>query len=329
MERREPFDLLPATDRGPRPEKIASSRIARSVHRQTGASECSGANLPSTSWIGPSVKLFAVSMLAAAQTTGLMSHVSSSLNDYNLSLDRSEQRLVLGRSEAEFRNAKIYIAERRAGRWSTPFPISFSDNRYSDSDPWLTPDGRTLFFISDRPSPDRAEGRKDYDIWQSTLVKDRWSEPVRLGSAVNSSSQELGPELHGGVLYFASARRSGAGGLDIYQARSRNGRFEQAELLPGPFNTEASESDFTLADGGRAAMFWRSVGERGMIHIAYREGGRWSEPTPLPPEINIGPFNFTPSFSPDGRKVRYSSTLERPGQDSGLADIYERAIPGR
>jgi hypothetical protein len=76
-------------------------------------------------------------------------------------------------------------------------------------------------------------------------------------------------------------------------------------------------------------MFWRSVGERGIIHIAYRIGADWSEPTPLPAEINAGPFNFTPSFSSDGRKVRYSSTLERPGQPSGLADIYEKALPSR
>jgi hypothetical protein len=275
------------------------------------------------------LKLFAVLMLATAPIAGLMSHVSSPLNDYNLSLDRSEQRLVFGRSEAEFRNARIYAAERRGDRWSTPLPISFSDDRYSDSDPWLTPDGRTLFFISDPPSPNRADRRKDYDIWRSTLVKGRWSAPIRLGAGINSSGQELGPELHGGVLYFASARRSGAGGLDIYQARSNGGGFEQAQLLPGPFNTEASESDFTLGEGGKAAMFWRSVGGRGIIHVAYRDGGGWAEPTALPAEINMGSFNFTPSISSDGKMVRYSSTLNRPGQPSGFADIYEKALPQR
>jgi hypothetical protein len=148
-----------------------------------------------------------------------------------------------------------------------------------------------------------------------------------LGPTVNSTGQELGPELHGGALYFASARRSGAGGLDIYQARTKGKDFEQAELLPGPFNTVASESDFTLSANGEAAMFWRSVGERGIIHVAYRDAGGWTKPTPLPDEINRGAFNFTPSFSSDGRKVRYSSTIERPGQPRGLADIYEQAWP--
>jgi hypothetical protein len=273
--------------------------------------------------------LLAVLLLAAGPTDGLMSQVSSPLNDYNLSLDRDEQRMVFGRSEAEFRNAKIYIAERRDRRWSKPLPISFSDARYSDSDPWLTPDGKTLFFISDRPAPDRAHGRKDYDIWRSTLIGGGWSEPVHLGPSVNSPGQELGPELHDGVLYFSSARRSGVGGLDIYRARSSGDGFEPAELLPGPFNTAASESDFTMSDGGGAAMFWRSIGERGIIHISYNGAGGWSSPLPLSSEINSGPFNFTPSFGANGKSIRFSSTRERTGQPSGLADIYEKALPQR
>ncbi|QIK95915.1 hypothetical protein G7076_05025 [Sphingomonas sp. HDW15A] len=46
-------------------------------------------------------------------------------------------------------------------------------------------------------------------------------------------------------------------------------------------------------------------------------------------EINIGAFNFTPSFGSDGKKIRFSSTRERPGQTRGLADIYEKALPQR
>jgi hypothetical protein len=251
------------------------------------------------------------------------------MNDYNLSMDRDERLMVFGRSEAEFRNAKIFIAERRGKRWSTPRPISFSDARYSDSDPWLTPDGRTLYFASDRPSPGRAEGRTDYDIWRSKLVAGRWAAPARLPPTVNGAGQELGPELHGRVLYFASARRSGAGGLDIYQARASGDAFEQAKLLPGPFNSPSSDSDFTLSNDGRVAMFWRSVGERGIIHIAYGDGRGWTTPVPLGPDINAGPFNFTPSFSRDGKIVRYASTIERAGQAAGLADNYERQLPDR
>lgn len=266
--------------------------------------------------------------VAAAQAPQL-SAVSSPLNDYNLSMDASEQMMVLARSEAEFRNAKIFVAERTGSGWSAPAQIDFSTPQYSDSDPWLTPDGNELYFISDRPAPAREAGRTDYDIWRARRTADGWGEPEHLGPDVNGRGQELGPELHRGVLYFSSARRAGMGGLDIYRASRKGAGFDPAELLPGPFNSAASESDFTVSPDGRTALLWRSVGERGTIHVSHENADGWSEPAPLPAEINAGPFNFTPSFGKDGRTIRYASTLNRPGQEEGLADIYEARLSSR
>jgi hypothetical protein len=248
---------------------------------------------------------------------------SSPMNDYNLSYDQSESILVFARSEAEFANARIYIAEKRRGRWSEPRQIGFSDPRYSDTDPWLTPDGQTLYFASTRPTAARPD-KTDLDLWRSRRAADgSWSAPEHLGEAVNGAGPELGVELHNGTLYFSAARRSGKGGLDIYAVREQAGAFTAApELLAGPFNTAASESDFTLSADGRRAVFWRMVGDKGVLHIAERTAAGWSEPRPLPAAVNIGPFNFTPSFTPDGRALRFASTLARPGQSAGLADIF-------
>lgn len=268
------------------------------------------------------------SLAAAAmlQAPSPIASVSSALNDYNLSFDRTETVMVFARSEAEFRNARIFVAHRTAGGWSAPAPIGFAVEGSSDSDPWLTPDGNTLYFISDRPAAGREPGRADYDIWRAHRTGEGWSAPEQLGPEVNGRGQEMGPELHDGILYFASARRSGAGGLDIYRARAVGQGFEPASLLDGPFNSAASDSDFTLSADGRAAMFWRSVGEVGTIHIAHREGDGWSAPIPLPSHVNIGPFNFTPSFSGDGTRIRFASTRTRDGQTAGLADIYEAPL---
>jgi Tol biopolymer transport system component len=273
-----------------------------------------------------------IALLIAAATAGpakLVAFASSPLNDYNLSFDARERLVVFARSEADFRKARIFVAKRTKSGWTVPTPISFSDDRYADSDPWLTPDGRTLYFISDRPAPGREAKRTDHDIWRSTRTDRGWSSPEHLGPEVNGRGEELGPELHQGKLYFSSARRSGIGGLDIYEAQQNGSGFKTATLLDGPFNTPESESDFTLSPDGKSAMFWRSLEGRGTIHIAYADGRGWSEPVPLPARLNVGPFNFTPSFSGDGRRVRYASTIEREGQPSGLADIYEGERPRR
>lgn len=266
--------------------------------------------------------LAALAAVAGSGAAQMLAQFSSPKNDYNLSYDRSERLLVFARSEADFAAAKIYVAERRGSRWSKPKPIPFSDPRYSDSDPWLTPDGSTLYFASDRPTAARPD-KKDLDLWRSR--RDRaglWSAPEHLGDSINGPGPELGPEYHGGTLYFSAARKSGKGGLDIYVARESGGAFGSPALLAGPFNTATSESDFTLSPDGRSAAFWRMVGDKGVLHIARRAGAGWSEPAPLPDYVNIGPFNFTPSFTRSGRGLRFASTRSRPGQAEGMADIY-------
>ena len=266
---------------------------------------------------------------AAVAVPTLLAPASSELNDYNLGLDAAEQMMVFARSQADFKHATIFTTARTGAGWSEPVPIEFSDPAFSDSDPWLTPDGATLYFISDRPAPGREAGRADFDIWRARRTAAGWSAPEHLGPEVNSQGQELGPELHGGTLYFASARRSGLGGLDIYAAEADGREFRPPALVEGPFNSSASDSDFTLSAEGSAAMFWRSVPGGGAIHVAYRTGGQWSRPVMLGADVNVGPFNFTPAFSTDGRRVRYASTRVRHGQPAGHADIYETALPAR
>ncbi|HEX8127208.1 MAG TPA: hypothetical protein VF548_16655 [Allosphingosinicella sp.] len=266
---------------------------------------------------------------AGAGPAQMSADVSSPMNDYNLSYDAAERIRVFARSEADFANAMIYVSTRKGKRWSPPEPIAFSDPRFSDSDPWLTPDGRILYFASNRPTAARPD-KKDLDLWRSRRSLDgRWSAPEPLGDSVNGPGPELGPEVHANFLYFASARKNGRGGLDIYSARARDGAFpDAAELLPEPFNTAASESDFTLSPDGRRAIFWRMVGDRGILHIAHRTGDRWSAPVPLPESVNIGPFNFTPSIARDGTTLRFASTRPRPGQAEGMADIYVVKLGG-
>jgi hypothetical protein len=263
-------------------------------------------------------------LLGAAAGAGptMVAEVSSPKNDYNLTYGAAEKTMVFARSDADFKNARIYVATKVGGRWSVPAAIAFSDPAFSDSDPWLTPDGQWLYFVSDRPAQGREADRKDMDLWRARRTRSGWSAPEHL-AAQSSRNPELGPELHGGRLYFNTVRKGGKGGLDIYVADPAAGGFGEPRPIEGPFNTGTSESDFTLSPDGRRAAFWRMVGERGLIHTAERgSDGAWSAPKPLPDNINIGPFNFTSHFGRDGRTLRFASTRARDGQAAGMADIY-------
>lgn len=250
---------------------------------------------------------------------------SSDLNDYNLSIDGGERIAVFARSKADFADAHIMVSEMLGGEWSEPRPIAFTDSRYSDSDPWLTPDGEWLYFISNRPTADRPD-KKDLDIWRSHRTREGWTKPENLGSAVNSAGPELGPELHNGTLYFGSARPGGKGGLDLYSAKPNAAGFEQAQSLGDPFNSTESEGDPTFSSDGMTALFWRGS-KPARLMISKRAAAGWSQPVSLPEHINLGPFNFTPSFLGDGQHISFASTRSREGQAEGMADIYIALLP--
>lgn len=283
--------------------------------------------------VGAALALSAFAPSSAASQSGpslmLPGAVSGEMNDYNPSLSADQQTMVFARSEAAFDQARIMLSERPGPEtgWSVPRPIDFTDERYRDSDPWLTPDGRTLYFVSDRPTAGRGD-RRDLDIWRSQRRAGRWQAPEHLGDVVNRSGEELGPEVHNGLLYFATALRSGVGGLDIYAASLAANGYAEPRLLPAPINSSDSESDFTLSADGGTALFWRTVNGRGLIHLAQRSAdGDWSNPEPLPDSVNIGGFNFTPAFAPDGNSITFASNLQRSGQQAGMADIYQAPLP--
>ena len=252
--------------------------------------------------------------------------VSGARSDYNLST-RGDYR-VFARSDADFAGAQIHESTRRDGRWSEPAPVAFSDPRWRDSDPWLAPDGRTLYFVSDRPTASRPH-KRDLDLWRATRTAHGWSAPEHLGDTVNSTGYELGPEVHDGVLYFASTRAGGRGGLDLYAAPVHGTGFAAARALPAPLNSAASESDLTFSANGREAVFWRATGDRLVLHHARRTRDGWTAPAPLSDAANPGPMQITPAFTDDGRSLVFASDVAREGQPAGLFDLYAVAWPLR
>jgi len=68
------------------------------------------------------------------------------------------------------------------GRWTQP-PASFS-GKWSDVDLFITPDGRQLYFCSNRPL--QGDLPKDFDIWVCEPSGAGWSEPRNMGWPINS-----------------------------------------------------------------------------------------------------------------------------------------------
>src|SRR5688572_11270796 len=67
--------------------------------------------------------------------------------------------LYFVRSTPQFTGWTIYVTHHADGRWSTPKVAPFS-GKHRDADPFITADGKRLYFISDRP----ADGRPKEDM---------------------------------------------------------------------------------------------------------------------------------------------------------------------
>lgn len=119
-------------------------------------------------------------------------------------------------------------------RWDAYTPVAFSENSdFSYGQPSVSPDGKQLYFVSDQEG-----GQGKTDIYMSTRVADGWSEPVNLGSAINTPGRELFPYYHpSGKLYFASDGHEGPGGIDIYYSVF-DGSWSQPVPLEAPINSE-------------------------------------------------------------------------------------------
>ncbi|NYZ63194.1 PD40 domain-containing protein [Luteimonas deserti] len=261
--------------------------------------------------------------------------LSSEANDYNLSTDARERLLVFGRSTtADFSDARIWISRRTRDGWADPAPAAFSDPRWRDSDPWLTPDGRWLYFVSNRPAPGRDSARDDLDLWRARVTRAGFG-PLEHLAAPSSAGEELGPEVHGGALTFNSTRSGGPAQLALYRARLVNGQPAAAEALPAPFNDGIAQGDLTFSPDGRIALFWSIRGDTREpdLFAVHRTGTGWSAAIRLPAPFNAPGMDFTPAFSADGRALRWASQRAADGAspgNQGRADIHvidARSLP--
>ena len=146
------------------------------------------------------------------------------------------------------------------GEWGEAMPFAYNDaNHYSVGDPFLTADGKTLYFVSDMPG-----GLGGTDIYRSDLAADgSWTAPINV-TEVNTAGNERSPVLNAnGDFYFSTDGRVGMGGLDVFKARMVNGKAENIENLKYPFNSPQDDFGFSLSDKG-TLLYLSSNREEGL-----------------------------------------------------------------
>ena len=179
----------------------------------------------------------------------------------------------------------IWLSRRTAAGWTKAAPAPF-DSPERDFDPAYSPDGRFVYFCSDRPGSIGGD-----DVYRVMVTAEGFGEVEHLGPEVNSAGNEFAPMLSPDQtqLLFSSDRSGGAGGHDLFSARHREGRFGSAQRLPGDVNGAANEFDATFLSDNKTIVFARAKDfrtDRVDLYFATLRDGRYDAGTALPMSVN-------------------------------------------
>ncbi|MCP5052473.1 MAG: hypothetical protein GY940_35220 [bacterium] len=192
-------------------------------------------------------------------------------------------------------------------QWSQPVALPFSDGTYRDVDPFVSPDGTRLLFSSNRPGPTQA-GSEDYDTWYVEKQDYGWSEPVNIGTPLNSEANEVFVSVTDkGTVYFSSNRD---GERRIYRSEFAEGLYTQPQPLKIEGVTRVGNP--CISPDERFLIFV-SAGKNkdGDLYISYFKDGAWTPAENLGTPVNSVYSEFAPGLSPDGKYLYFTS--ERPG----------------
>ncbi len=159
------------------------------------------------------------------------------------------------------RGGEIYTAKKSgSGKWGTPKNMGKGINTsYFEDGAVLSPDGNTLYFMSERGQDLPYKGQKGYgrsDIWMAKKIdKGKWGDAVNLGPNINTEYDEGGifPAADGKTLYFCSNGHNSMGGYDIFMSRFENGAWSVPVNMGFPINTIGNERMFQLSKDGMSA----------------------------------------------------------------------------
>ena len=174
-------------------------------------------------------------------------------NEGSITFTPSERTVYYTRSHrGDKRNYQLYRARdsKGKGQWLGEEKIPFSSENYSIENPYLSKDGKILYFSSNMPG-----GQGGYDLYYSKIhANGSLSDPVNLGPAVNTDKDEKTPFMDDNdkYVYFASSGHNSIGGLDVFRARRlKDGTYARVLNLGPTINSEEDDFAFILANSQR------------------------------------------------------------------------------
>ena len=209
------------------------------------------------------------------------------------------------------------------------------NTQYNEGGPTITADNRLMVFTV--CAYDKMTRKQNCDLYYTTFEQGVWNGIRPLPEGINlPGSWESQPSIspNGDVLFFASDREGGYGGLDLYRSDLLpNGEWGPVRNLGKTINTKKNEkSPFIHPDS--ESLYFASDGHPGMgAYDLFKstEGadGNWGKPQNLGYPINTEQDEIGLMVTLDGSQAYFASNkINRAnGWDIYFFDLYESIRP--
>lgn len=183
----------------------------------------------------------------------ILSDLSSKYHDSNIIISKNGKTAYFTRDnfdgkklkgdKSRVSHLKIYKTEKIGEHWGNVTELSFNNENYSCGHPALSPDEKTLFFVSDMPN-----GYGNTDIYKVAILENgTFGQPENLGNKINTEGREMFPFIsNDNTLFFASDGHLGLGALDVFESKLENNKFIFPVNLGSPVNGPFDDFAFII-----------------------------------------------------------------------------------
>ena len=197
---------------------------------------------------------------------------------------------------------RIFQSRKVNGQWLKPELAFFANSKWKQIDPAFSPDGKTILFNS------LESAATSFDVFAVHKTKTGWTSPEKLTEAINTTSSDFYATISSSKnIYFTRRIKSN----DIYVSYFVDNKYQTAQLLDGPINSDMNESnpyispkeDFIIYFSDKAG----GLGDTD-LYISFNKNNKWSHPINLGNKINSELSEFCPNIDFKNQLFLFSRT---------------------
>ncbi len=172
-------------------------------------------------------------------------------HDASIQVFDNDSKMLIYRNDED---GDFFTTDKSGGDWTAPTKLNSNINsKYFESDAFITPDGKTLYFSTGKYSEDGT-----LDLYYSTRpAGGDWGPAKSLGGAINTKYDDDSPFISkdGKALYFSSRGHNTMGGYDIFKSNwdSVGRKWGRPENMGSPINTPDDDTYYRLSPDGSYA----------------------------------------------------------------------------